>query len=476
MSDFPWDDHIGDFYLADRGALPDRMFWAVWTARNAFTGGMTIRVYDGYYGQTLAEMRQRVYVLDSIDGPDASGSVKITGLDPLLLATNRKAKFPEEMDVRLTDAIDAVQATIRVATSEPAKLTKVYGNVSGVFHMRIGNEVFGYTGVTTVEAGIYDLTGVSRAVVGVAAAANPETRCQRVGRYVDIPTWEIGYDLLVNHTPLPSGYVNLSAWQAEGDTYLPTLRSTAWVCEPTLVDDLLGEVCQQGQFYFWWDEYGQTVPMLAVRPPAGPVATLTDSASIVKGSSQLTRDPDSLISRVFVYYGQINPLVSRTEPTNYSTISGRVEGDVEHPNAAGSPRPLSIFARFVNTEAHAVQIIQRILSRYAQVPRFLTLHVDAKDRTITVGNVCDVITREIVDTEGNLFASRWQVVSWDEVRAGEVYMIDLQTYDYIGAFGAWMADSANTYESATEAEKLLGAWWAADDGTYPGGVDGYQWN
>lgn len=476
MGDIPWNDAYGDFYLADRVSLPQRNFWACWAARNMFFGSMYLTVYDGYVGDTLAAMRQRVFAVDNVSGPDGDGKVTITGMDPLMLATQRKSKFPEDMDVRLTAAITAVQTTIRVTATEPDKLTKIYGNLAGVYHLKIGSEVLSYTGATLIDTGVYDLTGCVRAVLGTAAAADIDTRCQRVGRYVDMPTWDIGFDLLTVHTPMPASYADHLTWADEGDTYLPTLRSTAWVLEPTLVDDLMGELCQQGQFYFWWDEYAQKVLMQAVRPPRGTVTVLESSGNIVAGSAQLSREPDSLVTRVFVYYGQIDPFKSSTEAANYSVVSGRIEGDVEHDNAAGGPKPLSIFARWVNTEAHAVQILQRILSRYAAVPRFLTLYLDAKDRLITVGDVCDVTTKEIVDSEGRILSNRWQVISWKEVRPGEVYLIDLQTYDYVGAFAYWMADGSPDWSAATADQKTVGAWWAADDGTYPDGTSGYQWN
>lgn len=475
MSDFPWDDHVGDFYVADRTSAPPRNFWAVWNARNAFYGNMFLRIYDGYYGQPLADMRQRLYSIENIAGPNASGEVTITAMDPLMLAADAKSQFPESMDVRLVDDITADQATIRVTTLEGPKLTKAYGN-DVVWHMRIGSEIFSYTGVTEIDLGVYDLIDCTRGVLGtVAATATAETSCQRSGRYVDLPTWEIGYDLMTGHTPFPAPLIDHGQWADEGDTYLPALRSTVTIPTPTPVVDLMGEICQQGMFYVWWDEYANTVPMLAVRPPRGAVATLTGVGHILARTAELRREPESLLTRVFVYYDQKNPTVSQTDPTNYRVVSGRIEADPEHPSAANGPRELSIFARFVNTEAHAVQITQRILSRYSEVPRFLTLHLDAKDREITLGGVCDVITREIVDTEGNMLSSRWQVIGWESVKPGEIYLIDLQTYDYIGLFAVWMADGAPDFADANDDERANGAWWAGDDGLMPDGSHGFFW-
>jgi hypothetical protein len=475
MRDFAWGDSVGDFYLGERSNLPTRLFWACWVARNAFFGGMYLRVYDGYVGDDLAAMRQRLYVLDSIDGPDASGLVTLSAYDPIALAINAKSKFPEEMDVKLVDNIDAVQTTIRVVTNEPPKLTKAYGNDT-VYHMRIGSEILSYTGVSLVAVGVYDLTGCVRARLDTAAAPGSiDGACQRVGRYVDTPTWEIGYDLMTAHTPLPASFVDHAQWATEGDTYLPTLRSTVTIAQPTLVDDLMGEVCQQGMFYVWWDEHQQTIPMLAVRPPRGAVVTLSGDANILAGSVEHKRDPASLITRVFLYYSPRSVLNYSKTPADYRIASGRIEAEPEHPNAAGAPRPFSIFARFVNTESHAVQVINRILSRYKEVPRFLSLRISGKDRLITVGDVSDVITREIIDVEGRFLSTRWQVIAWEALKSGEVYLLDLQTYDYVGLFAEWMADGAPDWVDATTEQRAMGAWWADDDGLMPDGSPGYQW-
>ena len=94
---------------------------------------------------------------------------------------------------------------------------------------------------------------------------------------------------------------------------------------------------------------------------------------------------------------------------------------------------------------------------------------------MTVGDVCDVTTREIVDSEGRLKSDRWQIISWSEVKPGEIYALDLQTYDLIGRFASWMANDAPDYDAATDEEKSDGAWWSDTDGLLPDGSKGYQW-
>ena len=473
MQDFAWDDHVGDFYLGDRAGLPNRNFWAVWTARNRFFGGMELVIYDGYEGQSISEMRARRYVLDSVDGPSGSGSVTLSGVSPLILAEGKRSLFPPAMDVRLVSAIDDAQTTIRVLTNDETNLSRTFG-IGGQKVFKIGSEFVFYGGYTEIEPGVYDLTACTRGVLrSTAAAASVDARLQRAGYFEDVPTWQAARYILTEHSPVTIDYLDDDEWTDEGETYLSVLRSTTVISEPTPVDELMGETSQQGMFYCWWDEYAQKVRMQAVRPPRGAVSVLTGAEHIVADSAKLERKPESVLTRVFVYYDPFD--YTKTDQANYRVVDGIVESENETTASGGEARTLEIRARWVSTAAHAQQIITRILSRYRDVPRFLTVRVTGKDRELTVGDVCDVTTREIVDSEGRLKSDRWQIISWSEVKPGEIYALDLQTYDLIGRFASWMANDAPDYDAATDEEKSDGAWWSDTDGLLPDGSKGYQW-
>jgi len=473
MRDFPWDDHVGDFYTADRGALPDRTFWSVWAARNRFFGGMELVVYDGYAGQELSEFRQRLYAVDKIDGPDGSGGVTISGVSPLVQAEGKRSLFPDAMDVRLVSAIDDTQSTIRVLTNDETNLSKAFG-ISTRKGLIIGSEIMLYSGHVTVEPGIYDVAVDRGQLRSVAASAAIDARVQRIGYYEDVPTWQCARDLLQNHTPVGAALIDGPMWIDEGETYLSTLRSTAVITTPTPVFDLMGETCQQGMFFVWWDEYAAKVKMQAIRPPRGAVTLLDGVSNIVADSVRIKREPESTLTRVFVYYGPKD--YTKNDKANYLVVDATVEGENEDPRAGGEARTLEITARWVGTAAHAQQVISRILSRYRDVPRFLTIQVTSKDRAITIGDVCDVTQRQIVDAEGRVLSSRWQVISWEEVKMGEIYALDLQTYELIGKFASWVANDAPDYAAASDLQKADGAWWADAAGLLPDGSNGYQWN
>jgi hypothetical protein len=471
MDDFAFDDYVGDFYLGDRSDLPSRNFWAVWTARNRFFGGMEVVIYDGYEGDALIDMRARRYVLDSVDGPTGrSGGVTLNCTDPL---SDDDSMFPDAMDVRLTANITEVQTTIGIQTTEPLNLTKVYG-IGGAKGFLIGTEIIFYTGYTDLGSGLYTLTGVTRgALNSTAATAQNQARLQRIGYFNDVPTYTCGLYLLTDHSRVKAAYIDTAEWDDEGGSYLATLRSTTVVTTPTKVFDLMGEITQQGMFYTWWDEYAQKVRMQAVRPPRSAVAQLDYVGHLIADSTALVRKPESVITRVFVYYAP--RLWTSSAIENYAVVNGQIETENEVPESGGVSRALEVKARWVGTEAHAQQIISRILSRYRAVPRFLTIYVSAKDRSITVGDICDVTAREIVDTEGRFVSERWQVISWSEMKVGQVYALDMQTYELIGHFGFWMDNAAPNYLAASDAERETGAFWSDDFGLMSDGSPGYKW-
>ena len=65
-------------------------------ARNEFYVGRPMRVLEGYLDEpfSLSNFRTRGYIIEKIDGPDATGKVRITGKDILASARNDRAKAP----------------------------------------------------------------------------------------------------------------------------------------------------------------------------------------------------------------------------------------------------------------------------------------------------------------------------------------------------------------------------------------------
>jgi len=300
---------------------------------------------------------------------------------------------------------------------------------------------------------------------------------QRVGRYDRMSFWDVAYDLITNHTPIPASFIDKTQWDDEGFRWLTTMRATGTVAEPTPVENLLGELCRDGLFFIWWDERQQTIPLSAVKPPQGDPVKITDDLNILADSSRLTTKPDDRLTRVAVYYGQFDPTRPLDDFGNYRFLRVRVDGEAELPEATGGDvRELRIFSRWIITQTNSFLVAAQILLRYVRIPQYVTIDVDAKDRALSVPMVVDLTTRAVVDTEGNAQESRWEVISSEEIQSGHKMRVELQSYLLTGRFAVWMDSGAPSYADATEAQRASGAWYAdGATGRLPDGSDPYQY-
>jgi len=475
MMDEPWDDHVGDFYIGDR-TPPATLagFWALWVVRNPFYPNIKIRIYEGYAGQALADMQVRLYDLENVNGPDDNGKVTITGRDPLDKARQRKAKFPATSQIELAADINESTETVAVTCLE-SELTAEYGNTGATKYIAIGDEIIKYTGYTGTEPD-FTLSGVSRAELGTSPDSHDaDDAMQRVGRYENIRPYEVAEDLLDNHTEVDNAYVNAGGqWDEEGQRYLSTIKATATVAEPTAVEDLLGELCRDGLFSIWWDERQQAIPLLAVRPPRETPVVWSDALNIIKGSYSRSARPDDRLTRVSMYFRPRDPFESEDSASNYTNIRISIDGEVELPEATGGEiLENAIFSRWIQTFGQALLIGKSQLLRYRLPPQYITVSVDAKDRSIAIGDVVDLDTRNQIDTEGNRLSTRWQVIEAEETVTGEKVRTVLQSYQFVGKFAIIMANDAPNYADATEEERLDGCWIAENTGFMPDGSDGY---
>lgn len=472
--DHPHSDVRVDPYRNERNYIAtDRgTFWSKWLARNPYHNNRRLRIYEGYRGQTLAEMQQRTYIIDSISGPDANGRVKLRAKDILKLADDDTAQAPKPSQGELNTDITADQGTVEITNY----LTETdYPPGGGT--VRVGDEVMTYT-AATYASDICTLTGVTRGADGTEAEEHDaEDRVQLCLRYTAQRVDAIAYDLLTKFGNVPAQYINLSAWQAEADVWLNQYTLTALITEPTGVTKLVGELAQQCIFNIWWDEREQLIPLEAVKPPSGEVVRFDDERAILAGSARLQSKPKERISQVWLYYGIRNPTKGIDEESNFRQLRIRADTSAESAQQYGEQRIRKIYSRWLRTDAQVLNATTRLLSRFRNNPRYLTLDVDAKDRSTWTGDVVDVTTRGIVDIYGEPRAGRWQVISAEEVESGHRMRYTLETYEYgIGTrYGVFMIDSAPLYGNATEAERAGGCWFAGPENTVGDNDEPYRY-
>ena len=182
------------------------------------------------------------------------------------------------------------------------------------------------------------------------------------------------------------------------------------------------------------------------------------------------------MSRVYFWYNIRNPVESLTDQANFRTVIVSADANKESADEYGEQRIRQLFSRWFDgqNDAQALNSASRILATYKNNPEYYQFDLDAKDRSLDVGDVVQVTHRALVDSQGALTATNMQIISREEVESGHKVRYRAQKFGYIGRFAFVMADSANDYDSATDEEIATGGYISDANGLMSDGSDGYK--
>lgn len=460
IADHPYNDVGYDPHLASRSYDPMTRgsFWTKWLARNPFHVGYILRIYDGYFGDELSDMIRREYFIEKID--HSRHAVRITAKDILRKVTDNKPKAPELSSGVLALDLAADAATVQIAGV-------VLADYPATGWVKIGSEIIQYTGRAAIGSNI-ELTGLTRGALNTVASSQRQfDRVQRVLAYINVPFSDIIYDLLVTWAKIPAGYITKADWDAEFLEWRELYRFTGYVIDPTDVEQLLGELCQQGMANLWWDERIQKILFRAQRPNFAP-RTLTQEGDILADSFVAREHPDQRASQVYVYYGLRNPTLSLTERASFAYAEASL--DVDKERQYGEPKIKEIFCRWVPTSVIARTLGSAYLQRFRDVRRSITFTLSAKDvADVWTGDVLQVRHFLRVDPFGAELVSPWLITSAETVEQGGEYRFTAEDNESGGLLWEWVADD----ESGPSTETGC---WVDESGTDgAGNIPNFAW-
>jgi hypothetical protein len=366
-------------------------FWGKWKARNPYWPSYACIVREGYLGQELADMRVRHYILDKVDGP-VDGVVKITAKDLFSVIEARKAVAPVPSQGELLADISAVAGT---ATLSPAGIGNEEYPASG--YVRIGDESIAFTRVADA------LTLTTRGALGSTADEHKaEDLVQLVLVYTTELAVDIIYDLATTYSEIPAASIPKTTWDllAAGLTEL----YTAYITEPTPVSDLIGELEEQAGLTVWPDVSTGEMPLAVLQPSAASV-TVDDDEWIIEGSFSHRRQDEKRVSRVLVYYGQINPNEALDEERNYHSRFITPDLDAEGPQQYGTALLRKVFSRWIPQFGRqlAADVGERILAIYRDPPIEAQFAIPpSRDGELEIARSFTLQVAEIQDASGSV--------------------------------------------------------------------------
>ena len=425
LRDAPHHDRGFDPYVADRAYDPTRQgsFCGKFLARWPYYLGRSLRWYSGYLTQTgqfdAANFQARHYIIEKVEGPDASGAVRITAKDVLKLADDDRSQAPRPSTGRLLAGIDDDDTS---ATLNPSGIGNDEYPASG--KVRIGREVCAFTRSA-------DVLTLTRGQAGtVAESHSADDTVQLCLEYASESVQDIVYDLLTEYAMVPAGLIPKTDWDNETSAFLQRLYG-ALITEPVGVNKLISELVEQVPFYVWGDERFHQVRFRAIKAPDPEAPQLTDDAQFIAGSVQPGDEPDQRVSQTWVYFGQIDPTEKIDEARNFKRLYVLKNADAEGDEKFGQPAIKIIYSRWINefNQPAAADLAAQVNARYAEIPKALAFKLDARAAELWTGDVFRAATRYVQGPSGAPANSTMQVMSARE--RNNLYEYETEQFAYV---------------------------------------------
>lgn len=448
LQDFPHHDRGIDPYVADRTYTPSQSgtFFGKLRGRNPYLENRVMRIKEAYVSDDRTiYSRTRTYFIDRMEGPDANGKVRIIGKDALRFADAEKAKAPAVSKGSLSADIDG---SVTSFTLTPSGIGAEYPSSGTV---RIDDEVVTYSSKSGDT-----LNGLTRGTDGTAADAHDAgSKVQLCIRYTAETIPNILYDLFVNYAGIDAGYVPLSDWTDEGDTWLGSVTSTVLLTEPTGVKDLVKEIQESTGSYLWWDDIDAEIKFKVLVPPlpTEPPPLLNEQEHFLAGSITVKDLPKERVSQVLMYYAPTGAVIE-LKAENFKSVAIQVDTTGESVNAYGTTAARTILNRWVNSLALVDEISLRVLTRYKETPRQVTFRIDAKDATLKTGDLVDISSRLIQDIDGTPRLIRCLITESRETVAGSQYEYTaIQASNTAGSAALIAPDGTPDWTSSSDEQK-----------------------
>lgn len=469
FQDHPHHDRGVDPYVSTRTYDPMQQgsFWSKLRTRNPYYVGRTMRVKSGYITDPLDLVNNfitRTYIIERITGPDAQGTVTITGKDTLKLADDNRAQAPIPNTGVLAADISAVATTL---TLSPAGIGNIEYDASGT--VIIGSETMTFT-----RAG--DVLTVARGTDGTPNVTHDANDLvQQCWRKSSDRIDDTIYDLLVNYANVDPTLINTTEWAAEIDTWMFGSTLTTLIVEPTGVRTLVDEICNQYMIAVWFQDTENKIKLECYVPRIPPLyPDVSDANGLVEGS-YTAKDVDARrLTEIHIYYDRRLPTEDLDETTNYRNIQKYIDLSAEAAEEFGDVRILTVFSRWFNAAGDVLRLGNRLLSRYRNTPRVFTFTLDNKDSGILTGDVLTLTAEQLQDRFGAPKPTNMQVLRTTEQRVGDRLVYECEEHQFSKRYATIGPNTLLDYTAESVANQERYMFISNNSGLMSNGDEGYS--
>lgn len=383
-----------DPYVTGRATPAGGTFWARLLARNPNYVGRWARVRRGYatdpwdWNTFLTEL----YVIDQINGPDASGRVRVVLKDPLKL-TDRD-QIPVASTGALAFGISDVATSLTLGAGEGPQY-------DGDHYLRIGSEIL-YWATRSGDT----FNGLGRGQFGTAAASHSAgAQVQKCRTWSNVPLTTVLRNIL-NETGIADPYIDLVQFALQESTWLgSSYNITACLSRPESGSGPLAELAQLASGSIWWDPVSQQTKfrIVAADPPSTSLTLWDDERNFLTGSVDIVTMDELRITRAAINYALRDYTDDGADQKNFQRGRLQVDADAESADEYGDRRAEELYSRWFTAanDGAVLALAGRKLTRYRDAPKRIRARLDPRDYTDAPGDLVEVKSAQLVDKDGS---------------------------------------------------------------------------
>jgi len=176
-----------------------------------------------------------------------------------------------------------------------------------------------------------------------------------------------------------------------------------------------------------------------------------------------------------VYYNLITPVKDLDKADSFLNLRIKADLEAESADQYGEQRITTINTRWLTSLAMVATMQGRIIARFRNNPRIVTIRADAKDRDTWTGDIVNLTSNLVTDATGAQIAQQCQVISAREIESGTMVEYKLIFDDYTGNWGGWQDNAATDWAGTLPADRENKVYWTDANGENPDGSAGYGW-
>lgn len=228
---------------------------------------------------------------------------------------------------------------------------------------------------------------------------------------------------LVNRAGLDSDDVDEDSFIREFE-FIPSPQlkrsGNTLIVKPRKISEHMKEVRESGMVDLWSSEEGKIRVRFSFRQniPGVSSSTISDEASIIKGSATYKGNATSRMTRVDVYYNPVTGETSPSNPDDFLNVQVTVNLAIQ---ALSGEKVKQIFSKWIFRSNEALEVAGRMLSRFSRGAEIGSWMLDLKDSSSNdVGDIIGVDSNDVLQKSGSAAVrgvTNWQVTQKGHMRS-----------------------------------------------------------